>query len=166
MTTPGAANTSQLARLLLGAPSYAVGWQEPVYVPAPAAGAGWSYVVDGRFYERLLSVRFTFTASAVVATRDVRMSLHDANGTPVTAILAGATVTASASEVVNLTVNTGLATNSPDGYKYGPLPDLMIPPGWSWTAETDSIAAGDQFSGIVLLVQRFPGDAAVVSAAG
>ena len=46
----------------------------------------------------------------------------------------------------------------------GYLPDLMIPAGWSWSTATSAMDAGDQFDQIILLVQRFPNDAASISA--
>src|SRR5579872_1630304 len=128
MDGPVPGNTSGTARLMLGAPSYAVGWQAPVYVDQPAAGAGWQYTVDGRYWERLLSVYYVLTASAVVANRTSQLNLLDANGTVVLVAGAGATVTAGQSKFASLQVdNPGLESAIPSG-AVGWLPDLLVPP--------------------------------------
>jgi len=164
MTAPGPGNTSGTARLMVGAPAYAVGWQELLYVPKPAAGAQWSHVADGRYLTRVTAVRFQFTASAVVANRFIELQLKDTNGVIVTEVPAGQNIAASTAAQISLTPN---CPQLADGAAFGVpgyLPDLMIPAGWSWSTSTSAMDAGDQFDQIILLVQRFPNDAASISA--
>jgi hypothetical protein len=149
---------------MLGALGYQVGWQEPVYVPNPAAGQPWSYTVDGRYYVRVLGIRFTFVTDAVVGNRFPQVSLMDTNGATIISARAGGTVVASSTLNVNLALNTSEVANGASGSTWGQLPDLLIPPGWSWSVTLGSLDAGDQFSNVVLLVQRFPNDATVISA--
>lgn len=166
MSTPLPGNSSQTARLLLGAPSYVVGWQEPVYVKSPAAGADWKYTVDGRYYERLISARYVFTASAVVANRTIVLDITDANGVIIGEAAGSAAITA------NAVYHEFFSTSAPD-YAYNPassvyhwFPDLLLPPGWSVQSVTTGIDVGDQYSSLVLLVQRYPSDIVSISAVG
>lgn len=164
MTSPLPGNTSGTARLLLAAPSYAVGWQERIYVPPPAAGAQWTYKSDGRYWERLVAVRWNFAASAVVATRFTTLQLKDVNGVILTEVPAGSGVVASTAVQPSLTTNApGFATGAQfqvPGY----LPDLLIPGDWTWGTVTSAMDVGDQFSSIVVVVHRFPNDAAAITA--
>ena len=164
MTTPGPGNTSQTARLMVSPPGYAVGWQEPVYMPAPAAGQNWLHPVDGRYYERLVSARFTLTTSAVVATRACQVRLMDGNGNIVLTIPVSGGVTAGGSVSVNAVAGAPAVTTGTQGDIATFIPDLLIPPDWSWGSHVVAMDAGDQVSGIVLLVQRFPNDTAAVTA--
>jgi hypothetical protein len=166
MTTPGVQNTSQTARLMVGAPGFAVGWQEPLYLPSPAVGAQWSHKCDGRYYERLLAVSFTLTASAAVPQRFPVLNLTDTNGVVITEVPAGAGVAASTSLVAYLATGVPGIANASAGAAYGYLPDLLIPPGWAWSSQVFGMDVADQLSGIVMLVQRFPNDAASISANG
>jgi len=166
MTSPIAHSTSDIARLLLGAPGYAVGWQEPAYIPVPAAGAGWSYKADGRFLTRLLAATFTLVTSAVVANRFPALALTDQGGKVMAAVPAGGTVVASSTLTANLAVGGPAYAFGTSGGTYGFLPDLLIPGDWSWTLSIAGEDAGDQVSGITLLVQRYPNDTAMVAAGG
>ena len=164
MTTPGAHSTSDTARLMTGAPSFAVGWQQLVPLPDPAVGAQWSYTVDGRYFERLVAVRYRFMTSAVVASRFPELTLQDNNGTIVTAVQGGWTVAAGATVHPNLVIGAPVAATATNGETFGYLPDLLVPPGWSWVSSVGAMDPGDAFSQIALLVQRYPNDAASITA--
>lgn len=159
-------NTSDTARLMLGAPEFAVGWQERILVPQPAAGAQWKYTADGRFFERVIAIAFTFATSAVVATRFPLVQLVDNNNVVVTGVTAGNAVVASSIVNPNLWVGAPQLATGASGGTFGYMPDILIPPGWSWQSNTFAMDAGDQFSGIVVLTQRYPNDAAMISAVG
>lgn len=164
MTSPLPGNTSGTARLMTGAPSYAVGWQTPVYVPNPAAGQVWSYTVDGRYYERLVSVFFAFAASAVVANRLITMQLLDTNGDLILEVQCGGEVTAGSFLNVSLTNDGPAYDTGAAGHSYGYVPGFMVPPGWQWAVTVAGMDVGDQLTGIVLQVQRFPSDAVEITA--
>lgn len=166
MTTNPTGNTSDTARLLLGAPSFGVGWQQPVYIPQPPAGQGWKRKVDGRYYERVLAITFNFTADAVVANRFLQAFVEDNNGTVITSVPCGGTVVASTALNVNLALRSPSYANSPSGGSFGWIPDLLLPPDWSWSVTVFGADAADQISNIVMLVQQYPSDAAAVSALG
>jgi hypothetical protein len=145
---------------MMGALGYQVGWQEPVYIPNPAAGAGWSHPVDGRYYQRLIAAQFTLTTDAVVGNRFPQLQLTDSNGKLVTAVPAGNFVAASTVVVVSLTLGGPAYATGAAGAAFGFIPDFLIPPGWVWSLVTSGIDPGDQVTGGVLLVQRFPNDSA------
>lgn len=166
MTNQPGGNTSDTARLMNQAPGFAVGWQDRVVVPAPAAGANWKYTVDGRYYERVLAVHFTFNTSAVVANRFPVVALTDNNGFIVTSVPGGSGIAASNGVITDLVVGGPAYNLGNTGNAFGFLPDLLVPPGWIWQSQTFGIDVGDAYTGISLLVQRFPNDAAVVSAIG
>lgn len=166
MTSPLPANTSQTARLINGGPSMAVGWQEPVYVPQPAAGATWKYVTDGRFYERVISVRWKYSASAVVTNRYPLLTWRDANGTIVLRSPAMQIIVAGNNSTMNSRFNGYADFGQNQAEQFSDLPDLLLPPDWSVAGDVIGIDAGDQISGVILVVQRFPSDAAVMPVTG
>lgn len=164
MTTPGPGNTSGTARLMARAPGFAVGWQQTVTPPAPAAGQQWSYKVDGRYTERLVAVTFTLTTSAVVANRSPVVVLRDNNGTVITQVPAGNAVAATSTLTAYLVNGSPNTAQGAAGNTYGFLPELLIPGDWSWGSGVGGMDPGDQLSGVTLLVHRFPNDAAVITA--
>jgi hypothetical protein len=155
-----ARTSSDTARLLLGAPLYAVGWQEPVYVPTPAAGGGFTYTVDGRYFERVLAVSFQLVTDAVVANRFGQVFIQDSNGKAITSVPVGGTVVASTTLSVWLALNSPTLANSVSGGSFGYLPDLLLPPGWKVVLSVFGADPGDQVSNVVVLVQRYPNDTA------
>ena len=164
MASPLPGNTSQTARLMIRAPGFAVGWQERIILPAPAAGQQWTYKVDGRYTERLVAVWFALTTSAVVASRFPVVVLRDNNGTVITEVPAGNAV-AAASTVTAYLVNGAPGTAQGGvGNTYGFLPDLLIPGDWAWGSGVGAMDPADQLSAVTLLVHRFPNDAAVITA--
>lgn len=166
MTTPSTGNTSGTARLLLGAPSYVVGWQERVIVPNPPPGQSWSYTADGRYYERVITATFTLVTSAAVANRFPQLFLFDNNGVEVTSVPVSGTIVASTTLNVKLQQLAPTYSNGVSGGSFGFLPDILIPPGWKWSLTVFGEDAADQLSSIVLLVQRYPNDTAVMPVTG
>lgn len=164
MTYPVAHSSSDSARLMVDAPGFAVGWQQPIYLPNPAAGAQWTRKTDGRYFERLIAVTFTLTADAVVANRVPSLVLADSNGKVITTVPAGGTVVASTVLTTFLSRNAPAFAAAAVGNAYGYLPDLMTPPDWSWSSVVAGMDAADQISGVTLLVQQFPNDAAIITA--
>lgn len=160
MTLP--ANTSQTARLMLGGLGFQVGWQEQIFVPNPAAGTVWSHTVDGRYFERLLTVRYQFQASAAVGNRFLEVALTDVNGKVITTVPAGFSISAGQQCVTNLHAGGPAYDTTGQGDGFGFLPDVLAPPGWTWTGSAVGLDVADQYSAVTLLVQKFPNDAAMV----
>jgi hypothetical protein len=160
MSTPLAHSSSSTARLMTGALDFQVGWQERVIIPNPVAGADWTYKVDGRYYERLLAARWAFQASAVVGNRVLRLRLLDHVGNTVITVPASANIAAGTSIAINLMAGFPVLSSNAALETWGGIPDLLIPPDWTWQAATSFIDVGDVETSIILLVQRFPNDTA------
>lgn len=151
-------STSEHLSVMANPPGWARGWQDSVIIPNPALGAVWSYTVDGRYSERLVSARWTLTTSAVVANRFPVLQLLDTNGRIVAVRWAGGTIAASLALGVTLAGNVTIQSNYGGNEVFGPMPDFITPPGYTWRATVQGIDAGDQQSAITLFVDRFPSD--------
>jgi hypothetical protein len=149
---------------MVAPPGFAVGWQEPVYLATPAVGAEWSHTVDGRYHERLVSVHYVFTTSAVAGNRTIGVELVDTNGTVITSVPGGVGVAPSDGIIVDLINSAPAFDMAATGNTYGFLADILAPPGWSWKSSTFDLDVDDAFSSVVLLVQRFPNDATSITA--
>lgn len=150
--------TSEHMSVMTNPPGWARGWTEELVIPNPAAGAVWSHTVDGRYSERLVSARWVLTTSAVVANRFPVLYLANTNGTKVLCVWAGGTITAGEAVGVNLAGDTTIQSNYGGIETFGPMPNRIVPPGYTWTATVQNIDVADQQSAIVLTVNRFPSD--------
>lgn len=159
-------NTSGTARLMGGAPGFAIGWQKTVLLPKPAAGAGWTYKIDGRYVERVIGISFVLNTSAVVANRFPAVNLLDNLGNIISSVPAGGAVVASSSITNYLFVGAPAYGFGSSGGNFGFMPDIVIPGDWAWQALVSSMDAGDQISNIFLITQQFPNDAASYSVGG
>lgn len=149
---------------MTGAPAYAVGWQTPVYVPDPAAGSSWSYRVDGRYVERLVAATCTLTTDAVAGGRYPKLVLSDNEGRPLVVSPVYNGMGVSSQVVVSAWVGAGALAQITANGAFTALPDVLVPGDWTWALQVDGLDAGDTVTGVTLLVQRFPNDAAVISA--
>lgn len=143
---------------------FQVGWQQPVYLQSPAAGQFWSRKVDGRYSERLLLATFTLVTSAVVANRFIALQLLDQNNVLITSVPVAGAVVASTVVTPCLQVGGPAYGSGGSGPVNGFLPDLITPGDWTWKTSGFNLDAGDQFSGIVLVVQQFPNDSTYIPA--
>lgn len=116
---------------------------------APAAGSDWSLSCPAGHLYRILSIYGVLTTSAVVATRVVNLSLSDG-------IAEFLRIPAQGSQAASLANRyswfpesagdaTGLGVNSP-------MPEVTLMPGWSVSAKTDLIDAGDAWSALAFYV--------------
>lgn len=130
--------------------------RRPHRIAAPAAGAEMSITPNTGSHWRLMGLIFTLTTSAVVANRNVSLTLSDGTSRTfkmVTAANQAATLAidytaypdAVPAGIVNNTVVMALPT---DG--------LWMPKGWTLASTTALIDPGDQYSGIVVDIQEIP----------
>jgi len=119
-------------------------------IPNPAAGAELAVRPDGGRAWRILNMIFTFTASAVVANRNIQLNLSDGN----TRTWRGTTavVQAAASVQEYEAYPNAISGVSVSGLALLALPidGLWMPPGYVLTTTTALIDVGDQYSGIAL----------------
>lgn len=117
----------------------------------PGAGADWSWQAPfiGRW--RLHSVLAHFVASAVVANRNVRLRIVDANGGPFLTVGLAASIVASAVQDVCFaptlpaTAFAGVITNG--------MPVTELLPGAVVSVTTAGLDVGDQWSAINLVIE-------------
>lgn len=126
-----------------------------VLVPSPAVGAEWTAVVPGGVIWRARSAFAVLATSAVVANRiasldytDGTRILHRTGG--VAALTAGGTFR----NAWALGWGESKQATSSIALNYA-LPDIPLPAGYTIGTNTNAIDVGDQWSGIVLMVEEW-----------
>lgn len=122
-------------------------------IAAPALGAEFSLTVPAGLRYRLETLFLTFTTSATVANRILKIDIKD----PTNLVWEGGQPTAL---VASTTYRFGGARLGPAVQSAGGgvplqffLPDLWIPPGFVITSNTGNIdVAGDQYSAVRLMI--------------
>ncbi len=133
-----------------------------VVVPKPAAAADWAYTIPTTYGSGviLISVSALFTTSGTVANRIPNLTLLNGPsgaGTILSAGIAGAlTATQSARYLWGMGLPALAApVNSATTPSTFPVPQgIMVPPGGIIASITAAIAAGDQWSDIVLVLAQ------------
>ena len=126
---------------------------EVVPVAQPAAGAEWIYTADDDVVVH--AMRFRLVADATVASRRVKLTCEDASGNIY--FHDGCTADTTASQTNAYGASAGRATGSANNNLIPiPLPAQGLPmkAGCKPKSATDFKAAGDQFSQIVLVIER------------
>lgn len=131
-------------------------WFELVKVTNPGAGLSAKRKIPGETFERLHSLRFVLTTSAAVANRFPGVSFLDGDGNTILRVESNTAVTASHIATVNLFLNCGQAAFALSGEQFGPLPDLLLAPGYSVQVSTTNIDAADTHTGVTLYTCRYP----------
>lgn len=122
-------------------------------VAAPAAGAQWTKAVPGDQAWIIRSVLAKLVTSGVAGTRSIALTFDDQ-----TNVFAAAT--AAATQITGLTQTYAWMTDfGPNavgvagGFVSSALPELVLPPGFRINSAASAFDAGDQWSGIFLLVE-------------
>lgn len=125
------------------------------YGTSPAAGATFTHTVDGRYYERLVTVFARLVTDANAGDRTVYLEWR--NDADARYAMAGAPVTQPASTTTDYAFQPWLGQPdwSVDGTVLVPLPQLLVPPTWDWRLNVADIEATDQLSQVRFLVERF-----------
>lgn len=114
------------------------------------------YLPAGGQATRLLTLAATLTTSATVTNRTPVLRLADQNGNMVWETAAATPQTATTSWAYSASA-TGGAAESGSAQTTGvvslTLPDLWVPAGWSWSTATGGLQAGDQWSGLVAVIE-------------
>lgn len=158
MTDDG--GTYEIHSILIGGVDRGIGYQQRKVIPQPAAGPAFSYTVPPETFERLLALTFTYTADAVVGARSPVLSLTDggANTLFATSFVGGQAAT----NATVYSVAPGFPNSEDIAGSYVRLcwADMMLSPGYKINVTMTGGDVADQYSGIVLTVQRFPSDIA------
>ena len=124
-------------------------------VANPAAGADWSAVLSSNELVAVRSIRAILTTSATVANRSPQLQMTDANGDVLYQDGLSAAIAASVAPAICWA--QGLDSNGQAGVSLSaPLPLLWLPPGAVLKVSTALIAAGDQWSAVVVTYDRHP----------
>ena len=135
--------------------SHGRGYSEPFAVAEPAAGAGFTYTVDGRYMERLVSVCFQLVTSSTASNRFAVLQLQDAQGNVQAAIPAAAAQTASLTRTYTFMVGQSSVIGPDSSYYLSPLFEHVIRPDWKVVLVITGVEAGDQVSGVQVNRDRF-----------
>lgn len=123
-----------------------------VPVASPAAGQEWSVTVPGGVVWYAASVVATLTASAAVATRQIRLTVADGT-TLFCRIPSASSITAGQQALLNWLAGAGYSLNAGTGIgQLNTLPPFPMPGGTVIASLTAGIDAGDQWSAIALYV--------------
>lgn len=132
--------------------------RELIPIDNPAAGAGLTRTIDGRYTVRPLALHFRIVTSADVANRTVYVQYRDTNGVAFVSMLAPVNVTASTT--VDFSFWRGLG--QPDWIGTTPilvpLMDGLLLPSYQIAIVIDTVQATDQLSRIRLYQEEFPTD--------
>lgn len=131
------------------------GFPEVVRAANPAAGADFSYTVDGAYWERLIALHCKFVAAGDVASREVVVSYEMAGGLRFALAGINTTVTASQTAYYEFNVFQPEAVATVDGSALVPLFPLLLAPTQGFKLHVVSAAATDQLSEIRFTRERF-----------
>lgn len=131
-----------------------IGIQDERRLAAPAAGADWIYRVAGGTWQRILLGAATFTTSGAVANRVPRFSILDGDGNVTYRTAPSVVQAAGAAVVYSLVPGNPALDRTVAGVTSLGLPALWLPAGYQLAVSTAALDAGDQWSGIVLLVEE------------
>jgi hypothetical protein len=123
-------------------------------VANPGAGAEWSFTVPGSIRQKVRGAHFTFTTSAVVATRDVTVVVDD--GANVLGRFP-ASITQIASLANEYTVSAAPyspATLATVGMIPFP-PDMVMLQGWRIRTQTGALDVGDAYTNIRINLEQW-----------
>ena len=136
--------------------AYGRGYPTLKKVSDPAAGALISQPVPGSRVYRLLSVQVTLATSATVANRVPVLTFLDGDNAEWLRVPAAGSQAASLTDVWTWFAGLGTEYTSAAGGQLLPLPDLLIPSGFSLKVDVVNIDVGDQLSSGRFFWEEFP----------
>lgn len=129
-------------------------------VPAPAAGVGFTYMNDGRYWQLIDALAFKIVTDSNAANRVVTMTVADASGAALATIVTPAALTASKTGFYSYVWNFSANTGATDGPFLATMPRVFLQPSFTITVALGGVQVGDQVSNIRLQAEQFvTGDA-------
>jgi len=127
-----------------------------IQVPTPAPGNEWAYNIPTRSWLMPLSIEFTFTADATIASRELRLVFTVAPAT-ITPFQLHRAVTASQIMNVCLSANLGFQMAADrNNFIIGALPwPIIMSSSQQITTVTDNLQAGDLYDSITIHGRRW-----------
>ncbi|MGH3630266.1 MAG: hypothetical protein ACRDRL_22840 [Sciscionella sp.] len=151
---PGSGQKIAFPQSPIASPGAGPGWTSTVVIANPAAGADFTQTVPAGEQWILRSARALLTSSAAVANRSVQLQAVDT--TPNILVSSPAFAVQAASLAVSYDWFNGGGGTSVANSQTGAWPyELRLQPGWKVQSKTALIDVADQWSLIVLGVERF-----------
>lgn len=129
---------------------------EVVPVPNPPPAGSALYTTSGSWYEVIVSVQASFITSANAGVRTVDILYRDAGGNVFEFIPPSGTQGPTLQNNYQWLLGFGNSVGPDNGNKIGPLPPVLMLPGYSLQVLLNPSIAGDQLVSIFLYVQRYP----------
>ena len=137
-------------------PTQQPGWLEDVEIDQPAAGVlTVTHTCPGDLWERPIQITFTVVADANVANRIPSVRFLNAKGNDIAHVARGGNLVANGTSFQNFGVGQNIALQTNDGWTVGPLPEVIMMPGYSIILRIQGGQATDQMSNIRLRFQRW-----------
>lgn len=121
-------------------------------VEQPAAGTDWVYDLPQNRLVSVGAVTAKLVTSTAVANRRPKLRVKDATGHIVVSIPVTTAITASSTRWISWGRSMGAAFLS-GSHEVSSLPEIILPPNCTIGTTTTAIAAGDQWSTVVLLLE-------------
>jgi hypothetical protein len=139
-------------------PSYTWGrgFTDVVRLVNPPAGSVATHVIPSAASEIFLTACATLTASAVVATRFLTLTLANGDGSIFATFAATAGVVASGVATVTWALGANIPGGAGNAAPCVPLPDIIMQPGWRVSIGAVGLDVGDQLSGLALTIAHIP----------
>lgn len=131
------------------------GFSELYAAPDPAANAGFTYTVEGGYWERLAALSFHLVTDSNSANRQVTLSFKDPSGAVLASISPASVQAASlAYDYTFLPTITSAQTVLSLGL-LSPLPHFLLQPQWTAVVTIGSKQVGDQVTNIRVYRERY-----------
>lgn len=128
---------------------------QTLHLPAPAAGAGFTYTNDGFYWEYIDSLSFQLVTSSQSANRLAVLTVKDGLGIPLATVPSAAALTASKTTQYTYLDNYSATTGATDGPFLNTFPGVWLQPQFSVSVAVTAIDTADQISNIVVYAERF-----------
>lgn len=136
--------------------SFSIGYQELVSIPNPADSFSVAWTMDPGYVYRILGFGGKLVTDAVVGSRQVFPVITDQNGVVLWGCFAGTNVPAGNTYNWSFNAHQPVALAAVVLYATYPMPDMLWPKGCTLTIDVSTFDAGDTFSNVWVLYEKYP----------
>lgn len=130
------------------------GQRREVLVPAPAAGANWSYLLPSGYLHRVQLGHALLITSAQVASRQLGVQITDSDGALWWKMHQATGIPAAKHVHAFYNTSTTTLASGPAEWVLVQLPEILLPAGFKVESFTTEIQTEDQYSDVRLLVEQ------------
>lgn len=131
------------------------GYQTGLVLSSPIVGTPVQRRTPGEFYEIIVAARIVLFTNAVVAARNVVLSVIDGDGNTIAAAWAPQSQAASLNVTYEWSSSLGSAYVPTATVMQTPLFSVLIVSGWIISFNAQNLQAGDQFASPALVLQQY-----------